>query len=141
MTGIAPIVYLNGDYVAREQACLPITDRALLFGDSVYEVVMAYGGKLFRPAQHIERLNRSLSGIQMNAPLTMEAWLQVLQTLADQLPGQDQIIYLQVTRGDYPGRSHAIPAEVHPNLFAFTTALPATRRPHGDRGNPSDYSG
>ena len=47
MSGIAPIVYLNGEYVAREKACLPITDRGLLFGDSVYEVVMAYGGKLF----------------------------------------------------------------------------------------------
>lgn len=128
MSGIAPIVYLNGSYVAREQACLPITDRALLFGDSVYEVVMAYGGKLFRPIQHIGRLGRSLSGIGMREPLPTEAWLKVLTTLAEQLPGQDQIIYLQVTRGDYAGRSHAIPDEVRPNVFAFTSRLPPPDR-------------
>ena len=41
------------------------------------------------------------------------------------LPGQDQSIYLQVTRGDHPVRNHVIPAGIEPNVVAFTAPLPA----------------
>ena len=120
MAGIAANVYLNGDYVDLHSACLPLTDRGLLFGDSVYEVVPVYGGRLFRASQHIERLDRSLAAIRMVNPLNLGDWLEVLQRLADQGPDADQQIYLQVTRGAYPVRMHAIPDHVEPNVFAFT---------------------
>jgi D-alanine transaminase len=123
MTGLAPKVYLNGQFVALAEACLPITDRGLLFGDSVYEVVPAYGGRLFRPEQHIERLDRSLAGIRMRNPLSHGQWRAVLEELVAQLDGADQHAYLQVTRGAYPARSHAIPDEVRPSVFAFTYAV------------------
>ena len=123
MSGIAPRVYLNGEFVALEDARLPVTDRGLLFGDSVYEVVPAYGGRLFRPTQHIERLDRSLDQIRMRNPLSHEQWLAVLERLIAQLDGADQHAYLQVTRGAYPLRTHAIPEEVHPSVFAFTYAV------------------
>jgi len=124
MAGIALKVYLNGEYVDLQAACLPITDRGLLFGDSVYEVVPVYGGRLFRPIQHIERLDRSLAAIRMTNPLDHQAWLAILQQLADQGPDADQQIYLQVTRGAYSVRMHAIPDKVEANVFAFTYLMP-----------------
>ena len=124
MAGIANRVYLNGEFVDAAQACLPITDRGLLFGDAVYEVVPAYGGHLFRPRQHLERLDRSLAEIRMANPLSHDAWLEVLQHLTEQLGHVDQHLYLQVTRGAYPVRSHAIPEPARPNLFAFTYTAP-----------------
>ena len=124
MAGIAPMVYVNGDYVDLHAACLPITDRGLLFGDSVYEVVPAYRGRLFRPIQHIERLDRSLAAIRMTNPLDHQTWLAILQKLADQGPDSDQQIYLQVTRGAYSIRKHAIPDMVAPNVFVFTYLTP-----------------
>ncbi|MCP5433944.1 MAG: D-amino acid aminotransferase, partial [Chromatiaceae bacterium] len=64
------LAYLNGEYLPSDRACLPITDRGLLFGDSVYEVVPAYGGLPFRVSHHLKRLDRSLCAIQMKNPLS-----------------------------------------------------------------------
>jgi len=128
------LAYLNGEYLSRDQACVPITDRGLLFGDSVYEVVPAYGGRPFRVNHHLRRLDRSLAAIRMQNPLSHEQWLEVLERLAQQLPGQDQSIYLQVTRGAYPVRNHVIPDEVTPNVLAFTSANPPRDSAKAQRG-------
>jgi D-alanine transaminase len=119
------LAYLNGTYLPRRDACLPIMDRGLLFGDSVYEVIPVYGGHPFRVDQHLRRLDRSLAGIRMHNPLDHDAWHDVFRQLTRQLPGEDQSIYLQVTRGHYPVRKHPIPAEVRPNVFAYTAPLPS----------------
>ncbi|OOY44676.1 hypothetical protein BOV91_00640, partial [Solemya velum gill symbiont] len=37
-----------------------------------------------------------------------------------QLPGRDQSLYLQVTRGSGHDREHAIPRDIEPNLLAMT---------------------
>ncbi|OOY43405.1 D-amino acid aminotransferase, partial [Solemya velum gill symbiont] len=56
-------IYLNGEYLPKEQATISVFDRGFLFGDGVYEVIPVYAGKLFRFDQHIERLNNSLAAI------------------------------------------------------------------------------
>jgi D-alanine transaminase len=119
------LAYVNGQFLPQQQACLPIMDRGLLFGDSVYEVIPAYGGLPFRVEHHLRRLARSLDAIRVPNPLSNEAWQAVFKRLCDQLPGQDQSIYLQVTRGDHPVRNHVIPAGIEPNVVAFTAPLPA----------------
>ena len=119
----ALLAYLNGEFLPRAQARLPITDRGLLFGDSVYEVVPAYGGRPFRVEHHLRRLDRSLAAIRMENPLSHAQWRQVFEQLTRQLPGQDQSIYLQVTRGAYPVRNHVIPAETRPNVLAFVAPM------------------
>lgn len=118
------LAYVNGQYLPRREACVPVMDRGLLFGDSVYEVVPAYGGHPFRVEHHLRRLDRSLAAIRMSNPLDHEAWHEVFLTLAQQLPQQDQSIYLQVTRGAYPVRKLPIPQEIHPNVIAFTSINP-----------------
>lgn len=119
------LAYVNGHYVPRDEACVPVTDRGLLFGDSVYEVIPAYGAKPFRVAHHLDRLDRSLAAIHLDNPLGRDAWQAMFERLAGQHPGEDQSIYLQVTRGDYPQRNHVIPAQVEPNVFAFSAKLPS----------------
>lgn len=116
--------YVNGRYMAQDEASLPITDRGVLFGDSVYEVIPAYGALPFRVEHHLRRLDRSLNAIGIRNPLTADEWQSICNRLASQLPGQDQSIYLQVTRGDSPVRNHVIPEGIEPNVIAFTTPLP-----------------
>ena len=118
-----PHVYLNGDYVERDTACVPVTDRGLLFGDSVYEVVPAYAGVPFRAEQHLARLQRSLDAIRLPNPLSTEAWLAVFERLCAEQPDEDQSIYLQVTRGSYATRKHRIPDETTPNVIAFSSPI------------------
>ncbi|MEP1028625.1 MAG: D-amino acid aminotransferase, partial [Alphaproteobacteria bacterium] len=54
-------VYVNGDYVAEEEAKVSIFDRGFLFADGIYEVSSVLDGKLIDNAGHMARLARSLA--------------------------------------------------------------------------------
>jgi D-alanine transaminase len=120
---VAINLYLNGQFLEPENACISVMDRGFLFGDGVYEVIPAYGGHPFRLQGHLQRLENSLLAIRMEPPLTHVEWHDILHKLLSQLPGQDQQIYLQVTRGAYSKRLHAIPERVTPTVLAVTSKL------------------
>lgn len=117
-------VYLNGQFVPADQACVPITDRGFQFGDSVYEVMPAYGGAPLRLTQHLDRLDKSLAAIHMTNPLSHDEWAKVLTELTAQLPGRDQQVYIQITRGAPAERDQTIPNDLKPTVVATTRALP-----------------
>lgn len=123
MNGAGTQVYLNGEFLPLEQARVSVMDRGFLFGDGVYEVIPAYGGKPFRLEEHLARLDNSLAEIRMRPPLDRAAWAEILDRLTAQFPGRDQSIYLQVTRGPADERNHVIPATVTPTLFVMTSLL------------------
>ena len=116
-------VYLNGRFLPREEARVPVTDRGLLFGDSVYEVIPAYAGVPFRAEQHLDRPQRSLDAIRLRNPMSCPEWLEMIDALCSDCPTHDQSIYIQVTRGAYPTRAHRPPDPVKPTVIAFVTPI------------------
>ena len=58
-----PVIYLNGQWVAPEDAKVSVMDRGFLFGDAVYEVVPVYSRYPFRLEAHLHRLAHSLAAI------------------------------------------------------------------------------
>ena len=62
-----PICYLNGAFLPLREARISPLDRGFLYADGVYEVMPVYGGRPFRFAAHLERLGRSLAGMQHGA--------------------------------------------------------------------------
>ena len=123
MAAPLPICYLNGGYVPLAEARVSPLDRAFLFGDAVYEVVPIYASRLFRLREHLDRLNRSLAGIRMPAPLSHSEWALVGQELIARNSAHDAYCYLQVTRGAELGRNHAWPEGLKPTLFSYVTSL------------------
>jgi len=123
---MSTLIYLNGRFLPLEEARISVLDRGFLFGDGVYEVIPAYGGHPFRLTEHLARLERSLREIRMEPPLAPEQWQAIFQRLLEPLGEADQQIYLQVTRGAYPTRAHAIPHPVTPTVMAM--AGPITLR-------------
>ncbi|MBI3774023.1 MAG: D-amino acid aminotransferase [Gammaproteobacteria bacterium] len=117
------IVYLNGRFLPEDQALVSVLDRGFVFGDGVYEVIPVYWGQPFRIAQHLERLNSSLSAIRMQDPLTAGQWSELLANLLrfNPAPG-DQSVYLQITRGPAK-RDHAIPQHTKLTLFAMCNPI------------------
>jgi D-alanine transaminase len=112
------IVYLNGQYVPREQAVISPDDRGFLFGDSVYEVLRWYGGYFFDMEGHLNRLRRSLNETRI-------AWndFDSLPEISEKLIHENNlgdgctIVYIQVTRGASP-RNHAFPdPPVQPTVY------------------------
>jgi D-alanine transaminase len=131
------ICYLNGDYKPLSQAAVSVLDRGFVFGDGIYEVVPVYGRKLFRFDEHMARLDRSLAKIRIANPLSREAWLERCRKLAAALyeaeGADDQVVYLQVTRGVAP-RDHVMPEGVAPTVFMMSNPMKpasAEQRHHG----------
>jgi D-alanine transaminase len=120
-----PICYLNGEYTALRDARISPLDRGFLFGDSVYEVLPVFGGRMFRFREHFDRLARSLREIRIDSPHTHEQWLTILEELIRRNGGSDMYVYVQVTRGMEYGRNHAFPQQVKPGIFAMAAPLPA----------------
>jgi D-alanine transaminase len=126
-------VYLNGEFVSLNDARVPVLDRGFLFGDGVYEVMPAYGGRLFRLKAHLERLERSLAAVLIPNPYNTARWKQVLSELVQRAGGGDWLLYIQITRGVAP-RDHAFPRGIQPTVFAMVDALPATIPEQLERG-------
>jgi len=128
-----PIVYLNGAYTPLSEAKIPVLDRGFIFGDGIYEVIPVYGRKMFRSDQHLARLFRSLDAIGIPNPHSKEEWLALIAKVMDAHEADDQMVYLQVTRG-VARRAHAFPKEVTPTVFIMTNPIvlptPAARE-HG----------
>lgn len=120
-----PVCYLNGDYTPLAQARISPLDRGFLFGDSVYEVLPVFDGRMFRFREHFDRLARSLREIRLDSPHTHEQWLSILSELIARNGGNDMYVYVQVTRGMEFGRNHAFPETVKPTVFALASQLPA----------------
>ncbi len=113
------IAYVNGDYVALDQARVSVLDRGFLFADSVYEVIPVYDGRCYRLADHIARLQRSLAGIRLAHAHTPGHWTTLIETLVSRNGGGELSVYLQVTRGVAPWRDHRLPDHPEPTVVGF----------------------
>lgn len=121
------IVYLNGEYLPLDQAKISVMDRGFLFADGVYEVIPAYGGKLLRMQEHMQRLQNSLDAIRLENPLTNTQWQEITEKLLlknpNSGPGDDKYVYLQVTRGVAAKRNHGFPDEVNQTVFMMVSEM------------------
>ncbi len=118
-------VYLNGQFMPIEEARVPVLDRGFIFGDGVYEVIPVYSRRAFRLAEHLKRLQHSLDGIRLKNPHSNEEWTRIITGLIAQNEGEDQYLYLHITRG-VAKRDHAFPSPpVPPTVFMMSTPLPS----------------
>ena len=116
------MIYLNGDFMPIEEARIPVLDRGFIFGDGVYEVIPVYSRRLFRLAEHLLRLQHSLDGIRLPNPHSDAEWSKLLEQIIADNDGDDQYIYLHITRG-VARRDHAFPKGVTPTVFIMSNPL------------------
>mgnify|MGYP002332528552 CR=1 FL=1 len=130
---VPELAYLNGRFLPISEAAVPIDDRGLLFGDSLYEVIRVYAGKFFRLDAHLARLEQGARAIEL--PIAVEELRAVLLELARRSGLGDAFVYLQVTRGVAP-RNHVIPPDLEPTVLATVrplVPLPAEQYEQGAR--------
>ena len=130
------IVYLNGDFIPKEEARLSPDDRGFLFADGAYEVFHAYEGRLFKADRHLARMARSLRELRIDGPDT-DRLGEIVETLIrrNNLGAGNAVVYLQITRGAAP-RKHPFPApDTPPTVYAtaFPHTLPLEKQEHGIR--------
>jgi D-alanine transaminase len=117
-------IYLNGQYMPIEEAKISVLDRGFIFGDGVYEVIPVYSRRAFRLAEHLRRLQHSLDGIKLANPHSDAEWTAIINQLIARNAGEDQYLYLHITRG-VAKRDHAFPSPpVKPTVFMMSNPLP-----------------
>ena len=115
-------VYVNGEFVAEEDAKISVFDRGFLMADAVYEVTTVVEGKLIDYPAHMVRLKRSLTELAMDAPAQMDQLVDIHKELISRNSLTNGLIYLQVSRG-VADRDFAYPPEGTPtSLVMFTQA-------------------
>jgi D-alanine transaminase len=127
------IVYLNGQFLPLEDAKIPVLDRGFIFGDGVYELIPVYGRQPFRRAQHLTRLQHSLTGIRLPNPHSDAEWAALIHELIARQPFDDQGVYFQVTRG-VAKRDHTFPQGVPPTVFMMSNPLATPSAEQVERG-------
>ena len=117
------MVYLNGDYLALEQANISVMDRGFLFADGVYEVIPVYQQQLFRFKAHLSRLQHSLNALKIENPYSEQKWFSIIKKLIDYHSKHTLSIYIQITRGSARTRQHIGQNDLKPTVFAQAKSL------------------
>jgi len=69
---MSPVAYVGGQFVPEAEASVSILDHAVLYGDGVFETVIAWEGRIFRLDAHVRRFLRSCAAVALDCPVTPE---------------------------------------------------------------------
>lgn len=103
------IAYVNGRYVNHADAAVHVEDRGYQFADGVYEVCEVRHGYIVDMTRHLDRLNRSLSELDIAWPIGRQPLAMVVREVVRRNHVRNGLVYLQVTRG-VARRDHVFPA-------------------------------
>ena len=109
------IAYVNGRYLRHAEAQVHVEDRGYQFSDGVYEVILIKNGKMIDEEQHLERLKKSLSSLEINPPMKRAPMRHVMKELIKRNKFRNGIVYIQITRG-VAAREHSFPKYSKPAL-------------------------
>lgn len=112
-------VYVNGQFVPYAEAAVSAEDRGFQFGDAVYEVIEVRDGHLVDETRHMDRLDRSLGELRIDAPMSRGAWSRVLRETIRRNRVRDGSLYLQVSRGARPRDFFFPPAGTPPTVVCI----------------------
>lgn len=125
-------VWLNGEFIPETEARISIFDRALLFGQGVYEVSPVLDGHFCNWPHHAARLERSKAATRIADDTDWPSVLAELIARNDLVEGR---VYLQITGGAPDDRDFLSPVPAAPpNRFAFTQAARLIDNPVAQKG-------
>ena len=93
------IAYYNGRISAIGDMMIPMNDRACYFGDAVYDVAYAYNHVPMALDDHIDRIYRSASMIDIRVDMPKEEMKALLLDLVRRVEGDKLVLYWQISRG------------------------------------------
>lgn len=116
--------YYNGKYDLIENMMIPMNDRAIYFGDGVYEATFVVNHVIFALEEHLDRLYNSLKIMEIPLKMTREEMTKELQMVTDLVDTDDTyMLYWQISRGTGM-RNHIFPESGEPNLLITIRKVP-----------------
>ncbi|MDC0092775.1 aminotransferase class IV [Alphaproteobacteria bacterium] len=98
------LVYVNGNFVAEQDAKISIFDSALMFGDMVFEMTRSFNGEQFKLREHLERLYVGIKIFHIPINITIDemelACLDVIEKNKPAFENHDEHrLMINVSRG------------------------------------------
>ncbi len=127
---------IDGRWVTREEAMVPLEDRGLVFGDGVYEVTQYYERQPVAIERHMRRLRNGLEALRIEPSLALEQLPALSLELLERNGYINASVYWQFSRG-VALRNHPFPTPGVPGtcfMMAYETGaagsieLPPTMR-------------
>jgi len=91
--------YVSGRFVPENEATVSIFDRGFLYGDGVFETMRMYSGKIFRLAQHLQRLTYGLESLRLDCTVETAQVEAIFDELLDRNQLKDGVARICVTSG------------------------------------------
>lgn len=93
------IIFLDNALVPEEEAVVSVFDHGFLYGDGVFEGIRAYNGRVFRLAEHVNRLFESAHHIMLPIPHSREGMAEAIVRTIKANNLKDAYIRVVVSRG------------------------------------------
>ena len=92
-------IYLDGEFVSKENAKVSVFDHGLLYGDGIFEGIRLYNGRVFKLDEHLRRLYNSAKAIMLTIPMDIDEMEETVLETCRRNNLTDGYIRLVVTRG------------------------------------------
>ena len=118
-----PNAYYNGVFTAFENIKIPLTDRAVFFGDGIYDAAIGRNGKIFMIEEHLDRFFANAKAVDIPLKMSREKIREILLHLVSNSPYECYFVYFQLTRHSEK-RTHAYTENSKSNLLVTVTEQP-----------------
>ena len=117
------MVYLNGNFIPKDKAYIPVMDRGFLFGDGIYEVFPVYNNTIIGLESHLNRLQDGLDAINIINPHSKDEWITLINKIVTlNNKNSSQAIYLQISRGCDENRKHTY-GKLKPTIYIQSSGI------------------
>jgi branched-chain amino acid aminotransferase len=98
------IAYFNGGFVPEREVLVPFRDRGFKYGDAVFDTTRTFGHRVFKLAEHVERLYRSLRYLRIDPGITPDRMIAITEEVVRRNlprldPDEDYWVTQRVSRG------------------------------------------
>ena len=116
------ICFLNNKYLDLQEAKISPLDRGFLFGDAIYEVIIAVNKKPFELGAHLTRLKKNISSLKYSLSDQFDLEEIILEVISRN-KFLNQVIYVQISRGTDIVRDHIPSNDLSPTIFVSSHEL------------------
>jgi branched-chain amino acid aminotransferase group I len=92
-------ISLNGKIIPDTERCISSGDRGFLYGDGIFETLRTYNGRLFKLAEHLERMRCSAEKLSISFEYTNAEISENIKELLEKNSVQDAYIRITLSRG------------------------------------------
>jgi len=120
---LSSLVLIDGRPLSPDAAKVSVFDRGFLYGDSVFETLRTYSGRLFALERHLARLRRSAERVFIELPVSIEQMGREVQSAIIGAGNAESYVRIMLTRGVGDGLGLDPGLSRHPLRVVIVTPL------------------